>query len=452
VSAGGGDWSLIVRGRFGLFGQDSVSWITDRTIYTGDFGKSHSSDEILWGDDVCQNFDGSSVMLNYRVLLPSQPNTVEDLTRIVELNITTSDAVPGNPSDVSFAVGYSDALARDDVSQTITTSYDTTSPLVHACNQVQCTVARYDQDPTLPAYCGDSSFRPGTYTTDGEVGTSSIFTSVAGEIGSTETRITYYRYYWGHDGTLRRISTRTTTETRSVITDNCDASFNAAFSRVTAVSPNGDTNGSGNPCSAAGTVTWTVTIGGGYNYTRNQTNTVDAEGGLYINDDLLIGWSSHYQSNRSEWYSQDSSFDDSGSYTEGDPPNYPPEMSTVSGWCQSWIVGNNYTIPYGDETNGNTFDDSGSRSVDGVPTADYGPIPIGMHYLRQYCNNICSLVLIGALPEGDPGNPDWAGQWGLVAEGSKALTGKILDATFSASVDPVTGAVTIHDTDQLCYA
>jgi hypothetical protein len=102
--------------RFGLFGQDSISWLQNQDIYEGFFGIDPQT-EYLVGDDVSQNRDGSSVLLNFRGGMAVN-RVLPSLLRIIELNVTAADAIPGNPGTINFNLAYSNFIATSDLQTT----------------------------------------------------------------------------------------------------------------------------------------------------------------------------------------------------------------------------------------------------------------------------------------------------------------------------------------------
>lgn len=64
LSEVGGNYRIIIKRRFGLFGQDALSGLSNVVIYEGNLGEDHT--EYLSASDLEPNWDGTSVMFNFR--------------------------------------------------------------------------------------------------------------------------------------------------------------------------------------------------------------------------------------------------------------------------------------------------------------------------------------------------------------------------------------------------
>jgi hypothetical protein len=445
-----GDIVIRVVKRFGLFGSDPVSWIENRVIYTGDFNYQGIALESIGGDDVCQNNNGSSVLFNFRKQ-SGRLGTLYDITRIVELNLSTSDTYPGSPNDLTFNVSFSDRIGINDVVKITNTSYGSSSETGDPCNYVEVTVAEYTYDTRLPAFCGSSAWEPGTYVEHGVVNTTSAFDNDSTTYGSLERYDIIVKIYYDYSDNEVVVKVVSALADDIEYIESCNASFAAEIQETAVVADNGADDGRGNPCSSPAQFTYFVTYTGGYSYSSIRTSVSRYYGGLYINDVAVVEWESSSTQVTTESAGQDASFSDSGTWTEGSADPKPAEYYTAAGWSQSWFAGQIKTIPYGTPYYSSNVDNSTSGHIDGDTTYNV-VFPASYHYVRDYANNIFSLVLLSdAYDEGDPGAPAYYGQWGLWAAGSKEITGQIADKNFYATVNPVDMTVTIDQTTPSHY-
>lgn len=447
----GGDWQVKVLRRFGLFGEDSVSWIENRVIYQGDFGHSTlTSYTILDSNDLCQNYDGSSVLLNFRASYGTA-GTLWGLRALINLQITTADAYPGSPADVVFTVNAPD-LFPDGLTITDSGSVGE-QPAGEACGLMECTGANWSQDSLPPAYCGPGNVRPGTYVTDGSVDTASAWTSTAYTKHSWDRQTDIVKAYYGHDGELKVVSLQVNQTSDIDYQDYCSATFSASIYETLTVAESGETNGSGLPCSALGVYQTDVTMTGGKSGGYLQVNTLTRQGGIFINDIPQIEWNYQMVATLTGWSNLDSSYSYTNSWTEGNTPIFPAEYWNVRNWCQSWFVGKTITMNYGTEDSGTNQSYDYTSDIDGVSWPEHPNFSMGNQYIRPYANNAFSLVLISLNhPEGDPQAPEYFAQYGVVAEEQRPVYGVIADKTFYVSVNPVDGAVTVDQNYQVCYA
>lgn len=444
----GVDWVLRVKRRFGLFGSDQVSWIENRIIYSGDFGYTGAWTEYLAADDLCQNWTGSSVMLNFRKSIRTD-KLLAGISRVVEINITTVDASGG--ADVSFTAGNSHRVDIDETIITTNSSYDNRPSIFgYGCNTDTITTgSTYNYDPRYSAWCGPGAYRPGVYTEDGTITIENQWEDGSGTYGSSAETEYILKIWYGHDNTEQVLTQfYLTTEDNSYVS-TCDFNYSASFERVVNQPDNGDDNGSGLPCSGLATITWSVDTTGSASSSENYDYSNVTAGGFRINGQTGIMWVYTNSTYTTSWAEYDYNFSASGSYTEGDPENWPSEFDTVRSDCQS---GTGYPIEQS-STSGNTSDPTSATIVDGDVIAGAPEFANGNQFVRAYCNNAFALVLISLIyPEDDPLAPAYFGQYGLWVNGQRPVTGFMTDKSLEASANPVDGSVTVDYDTAVCYA
>jgi hypothetical protein len=447
ISVSSSGWAIEVVRRFGLFGSDSVSWLTNQVIYDGDLG--YSGTQLLNGDDVCQNHDGSSVLLNMR-FASSVAGTLGKLVRVVDLQITSTDGVAGNSGTILFTVAHPELITPDDVSES---GYQQTGtqPEGPACDSFLVTSQSYSADEMPYSYCGEGNYAIGTYHTNGHVSTVSRWVDKSWDSTEYEYESRKIKAYYAHDNSLHILDFRyERTKNQSDVT-TCNAALSYSLEKTTTVAPNGETDQYDRPCSDYAQTSYAIERVSHANSTFNRTISTHYTGGLYLNGQKIIGW----ECNQSLWYWSTSDIDGdysySDSYSEEDEYIAPPEYHQILyaivdayvGQILSAVGTSTYDADDGGESStvieGETF-------VDPDNSATAITYPITNAYLRPYANNIFALQY-GT----DPAADNHMGVWSLMANGEKAIEGKLTDYTFYATVNPVDGEVTIDQDEAVCY-
>ncbi len=438
--------------RFGLFGDDPVSWVQNRLIYNGDFGRQPVQNISIAPDDICQNHDGSSVLVNFRLVGATPTQALQDLWRVVDVTVTSSDA--GSENNIQFDVGYSELVTPDDVDVVDMGEWgDNSSP--GATETLIASSVEHHVDDKPAAICGTGPYLPGTYHDYGSLSASSAGTDCVGQTksyGNWEHRKRVFKAYYRHDGSLQVLSIRYDIDYHADVDYSCSANYNADWQETITIGVSGQDQYN-RDCSSGGTFTASASIIGQVNQSRVTVGVTTWSGGLYINDVPAITWERHNMMTQ-EWWAQSSwsySFSDGGSLPWSNPP---PELAALFTMTSTAIAGQSfYPAGTAEQASDTVVTNDITQTVDGTTVAtDEGYPILNNHYIREYANNIHALLLMETdIPEGDPTNPAWAGQWGLVAESVKVVTGTVLDTTFYASLNPVDGEVTIDNDAPVCY-
>jgi len=444
----GDQWTIDVERRFGLFGQDSVSWIKNRQIYLGNFGEVFS--ENLDYDDLCQNWDGSSVLLNLRSL-PARPGYLATLTRIVDLAITTRDAIPGNDTDVAFSVAHGYLIDTADLYVHEYASWGSQPSGGYACGMMSVASVQYTPSNPPGSYCGEGAYDVGSYSSNGSISGVSLWQDSSFDSGLDEFDQQVIKAYWGHDGELNILDLRVYHSKTSSENDSCSATYAGNTSVNFTAPPNGNTL-NGNACSGYATFNWQVALISEMASNSTINRAEEWHGGLYLNGIPVIRWDCAGTWYYHGWSTVSGGGNESGSFVENEPSNYSTLFTTVNGQCQNLQIGDLLTVSGVSDTGSNNGESSYSTTVDGNVYTDPGGGPIAwtlpLMFVKAYANNIFTLHL------GDPSDltpPEYNGHFGIVAEGAKVQSGKLAEPNMNASVNPVGGTCTIDTTNNVCY-
>jgi hypothetical protein len=447
ISTSANGWAIEVIRRFGLFGSDSVSWLNNQVIYDGPLG--YSGTESLTSDDVCQNHDGTSVLLNMRST-SWVGGTLGSLIRVVDLQITTADEATGNSGTITFNLAFPDLIAPGDVYERIFQQTGT-QPTGFSCRAFEVTSQSYSSDNKPYSYCGEGNYAIGTYHTNGHVSTVSRWVDKSFDSTEYEYEARKIKAYYAHDNSLHVLEFRYERDKRQSYVTTCVSALSYNLQVTTTVAPNGDTDRYDRPCSDYGQTSYSVERVSHAKSTFNRIISDQYSGGLYLNGQRIIGW----DCDKSRWYWStndiEGGYSFSDSFSEADSYTHPPEYFQIQ---QAIIKADVGDIMYAVGTETSDADNGGESTtvlegvtfVDPVDPSQAIAFPTDIAYLRPYANNIFALQY-GT----DPGADDYMGVWSLIANGQKAIEGKLTDYTFNATVNPVDGEVTIDQAKAVCY-
>ena len=449
LNAPGGVFRLTVESRFGLLGSDPVSWVDNRLIYEGDFGQTIT--EYLYGDDICQNHDGSSVMLNTREL-PISSAYLGKLIRVIEVNITSHDVIPDDEGTIDFVVSFTDYIATGDVDTLEENSIGVQPTGGHTCGTMEVTSREYHPDPLRNGWCG--GYEIGVYDHHGSIDTVSAYTDHSWEYDYNALKKRVMKVMYGHDGLPLVLDVRMTTSIHQSTVASCTTILNAMYQVTTTVSDSGTTDGFGNPCGSDPFYQWSCSSISTGSYREDIQRDSTWAGGLYVNGVQMIGW--HCSGARTQFSSgeTDGSYSGSGSFTQGETPTYTAQFTEITQLIQNNDVGDLVVLLGDTTTDGNNGEQYYTTVIEGVSYIDdvnntaitFDPTNA---YLREYANNIFSLKY------GDPTNPNleewYLPHWGLIADRLKVVSGELVDTTIHCSINPVDGEVTIDPDNVVCY-
>jgi hypothetical protein len=231
----------------------------------------------------------------------------------------------------------------------------------------------------------------------------------------------------------------------------CVSELSYRLQVTTTVAPNGETDQYDRPCSDYGQTSYEVKRISHAHYKFTRTISTRYAGGLFLNGQRIIGW----DCDKARWYASTSDVDGdysfSDSYSEADAYTHPPEYFQILQVITRAHVGDSLSAVGTSTSDADSGGEcstvlEGVRFVDELDPSQAIVFPTNIAYLRPYANNIFALQY-GT----DPAAADSMGVWSLIANGQKAIEGKLTDYLFNATVNPVDGKVTIDQAEAVCY-
>lgn len=437
-----GDYRVILRRRFGLFGEDSISALTDVVIYDGDLG--YPDVEHLAPNDFCPNWNGSSILCNMRINA-IQPNdkSLPFLNRVVELQL--SGAVNNiNGGGVGFS--FIQEIARGSVLTYVEqSSYDTGDTTTASCG---LTIAQKEiiPDGSPPAVCGVGSIGIGVWTGSGSLSTNNASSNKSRDYGTAYEITVAYKVIYGHDNQKLTFMHRVRTTSDTSITSSCSASLSASYNTITSVADDGD------GCSSYAHYQKTSTVSGSYYGIVTSTHTEKTERSLEVNGQAFVSFIATYETNSESEIIGSESGTASLSWTE---PDTIPDNEVDDRVMGLMGLPLNSPVGVGNQTTTSSSTSSSTAVFDGEDNAQPGETYIAYfrdraHGLVEYANRIFGYRIGDGTLTVD--NHPYEGIYGLVADDVKVMGGRLPDETLTATLDPVSGNCEVSfNQSPICY-
>ncbi|MCU7845285.1 MAG: hypothetical protein KZQ93_15760 [Candidatus Thiodiazotropha sp. (ex Monitilora ramsayi)] len=436
-----GGFRLTLKSRFGLFGEDALSGLSDVVLYEGNLGEDIT--EHLNTSDFCPNWDGTSIMCNFRnAIIQASDVALPNLMRVVELQLSgavTNTAGAGATFSFRQEVAY--------LSQVISTSdpYDSGDQNIAAC-PISIDSRTVNSMQAGSSSCGPGGYEIGVWPFDAQVSAGPNNNSSYRNYGHTNTTIRYIKVFYGHDNQKVTLTLNIRDQQNTVVSYDCSHSLNANYSGVTSVAEEGG------GCSALASHTKTSVISATHNVNGTSSSSRVTTTSLQVNGVQLVT----FTASRTIVDTYSLSADESGNVTQNWAENETPPADPVADRVSSLIslsVGSPVAAENVNETTTRAEDNTSSfdGQQNGLPGETYNSLfATGSMGIVGYANRIFGFRLGDGTLTVD--NHAYMGVYGLVADTQKIISGRLPDESLTASLDPVTGICMIdYEKAPICY-